>query len=585
MTAILFDPLFPITWVAIGTVLVLCLLGWLEIKHNQKLLILRLLALLLAVLSVVCLITNPTLSIKKSSDIILLTPQYKTETFDSLLKTNPKSQVYKLKGISRVNNAIEIQNYRDLSDLKGNIFLLGEGLPQYMLEYVDTSSLHYFPSPHPNGFIGINANKISTVNQRAKLEGIINVSGAQTLTLTGPAATEDSIRINAENQQSFSLTFTPKASGQYLYTLTASDSSGKISFTEQVPVHVKEQKALSILFLSDYPSAEIRFLKNSLEKKGHKLTLRYKISKDKYRTEFINTPQKSIGRLNEELLQRFDLILTDVSSLASFSNGEIRELTVAMKGGLGILSLINSSTLPKQANDLLPFKLTKIKIDSAQLLVNKQRLKISATPVNISSERNLFTIQRTTSGRTVSGYYQTGLGKAGFQLLTNTFSLELAGEKEAYAEIWSPLIAAIARKELKEYDLSFITPFPYYLDEPIEFKIIGGTIRPTLSMDSLQIPLVEDPVIKNVWVGKIWASQTGWNSFYIDQDSSRHNFFVSQPEGWRSLQVFNQQKSMRKLSSQKEHVVEHVLFQPIPRVIFFFLFLLSVGFLWLIPKL
>ncbi len=185
----------------------------------------------------------------------------------------------------------------------------------------------------------------------------------------------------------------------------------------------------------------------------------------------------------------------------------------------------------------------------------------------------------------VSGYYQSGLGKSGFQLLTNTFSLELAGDKETYAEIWSPLITAIARKELKEYDLSFTTPFPYYPDEPVEFKIIGGTIRPTVSIDSLQLSILEDPVIKNVWAGKIWAGQAGWNSLNIEQDSSRHNFFVSQPEGWRSLQIFNQQKSMRNLSSQKKHVVEHVLFKPVSKIIFFFLFLISAGFLWLAPKL
>jgi hypothetical protein len=585
MTTILFKPLFPILWVFIALLLVLCLLAWLEVKRNQKFLVARLVALLLAILSIACLIGNPAFSVKKTSNGIVLTPGYQKEILDSLLTADSKSQVYTLQGVTGINNAVEINSYRDLGGLEGNLSFLGEGMPRYMLEYIDTSSLQYFPAPNPEGFIAINFNKIYTANQRGELNGILSLSGHPTVRLIGPGGAEDSLRLSAEHPHSFSLTFTPKASGLYLYTLTASDSSGKIRFTEQIPVQVKKQESLSVLFLSDYPTAEFRFLKNFLEGQNHKLTLHYKISKDKYRTEFINTPKKSIGRLNGDLLKHFDLVLTDASYLSSLSVSEIKTLKEATQGGLGILTLINTSAPPKQVNDILNVKFTKIKSDSAQLLVNDKRLKIPAAPLNISSDKKLFSVLREPSGRMVSGYYHSGLGKSGFQLLTNTFSVELAGEKEAYAELWTPVLEAIARKESVTYDLRFTTPFPYYRDEPIEFKIIAAAEKPTVKMGALEITLVEDPLIKNIWFGKIWAGEPGWNALNIDQDSSQHNFFVSQNEGWRSLQIFNQQKSMEKLSSPKEHIVEQVHFQPVPRVIFFLIFLLSVGFLWLSPKL
>jgi hypothetical protein len=585
MTAILFNPLLPIAWVVISAMLAFCLLAWLEVKRNQKLRTARLLALLLAVLSVVCLVINPSLSSGKSANIIVLTPGYSKKTLDSLVSKDPRSPVYKLHGVTGTNNALEIQHYRDLVDLKGNISLLGAGVPQYMLEYMDASSLRYFPGSMPEGFIGIRPDKVYTENQPGEVNGIIHASGYQTVTLTGPGGAEDSVRLHSKNPQPFSLTFTPKTSGLYVYTVSASDSSGKIRYSERVPIHVKEQKPLSILFLSDYPSAEVRFLKNFLENRRHKLTLRYKISKAKYRTEFINTPQKSVGRLNESLLQSFDLVLTDASSLASLTETEIRALKEGMKGGLGVITLIQASALSRQANDLLALTLANVKSDSAKLLVNKQFLKIPATAVSVSSEKKLVSIQRESSGRMVSGYYQSGLGKSGFQLLTHTFSLELAGEKEAYAQIWSPLIESVARKEIRKYDVRFITPFPHYPDEPVEFKIIAGGEKPTVKIDSSEIPLVEDPLIKKVWFGKIWAGPAGWNSLHIDQDSSQHKFFVSQPDAWKSLQVFNQQKSIRRLASQKAPIVEQVRFQPVSRIIFFILFLLAAGFLWFAPKL
>lgn len=585
MIAIIFNSLFPITWIVISAVLVLGMLGWLEVKRRQKLPILRVAALFLAVFSIVCLILRPALSIEKSANIILLTTNYNPHTLDSLLDSNPKSQVYKLQGAEGPNTATEIKNYRNLSDLKGNIFLLGEGLPQYMFEYVNSSSLQYFPSLNPEGFSAINSDKLYTVNQPARLEGIINIQGNKTVTLTGPASAEDSIHIQNQNSQPFSLKFTPKAPGQYLYALTVSDSSGKINFSEQVPVQVKAQKSLSILFLSDFPSAEIRFLKNFLETENHKLTLRYKISKDKYRTEFINTPQKSIGRLNKELLQHFDLVLVDASSLSLLSTGEIQQLKEDVKNGLGILTLINTPSLGKQANDLLNLTLSKIKNDSAQLLLQKKRIKIPATSVSIVSPKKTFAVQQEPSGRIISGYQSVGLGKSGFQLLSNTFSLALLGEKEAYAEIWSPLIQAVSRKEIREYDLQFTTSFPYYSDEPIDFKIIGGTAKPTVTIDSMEIPIIESPLIKNLWIGKMWATQIGWNTIHIDQDSSNHSFFVSSPESWKSLQVNNQLRSMKKIVSKKGNVSPQTILQPVPKIIFFLLFLVSAGFLWLAPKL
>ncbi len=585
MTAILFNSLFPIAWIIPIAILSLAALSWLEIRRNQRLLPARLFALLAAILSIGCLILNPSISTRKSSNIIVLTQRFNKDTLDSLLNASPESQLYKLKDVAANNDVEEIKNYRQFSELKGNLMILGEGVPQYTLEYVDTSSLQFFPVRIPEGITGIDQKQIYSANQPAKLSGILKSTKARTVKLAGPGMAEDSIRVNADSLKAFSLIFTPKAPGLFLYDLTVSDSSGKILNSEQVPVQVKAQKSLSILILGNYPTAEIRFLKNFLEDQNHKIALRYKISKDKFRTEFVNTPQKTLGSLNEKLLQNFDLVITDASSLASLSANEIREMKEAMKLGLGVITLIDTSTPIVQTKDFLNFKLSKIKSDSATVRINNQKFKIPATAVAVSSERRLVTLQHEISGRILSGYHPIGLGKSGFQLLTNTFSLSLAGEKEVYAAIWSSLLQTVARNEIKKYDFRFITPFPYYQDEPIEFKIIATSEKPTVKMDSSEIQLLEDPLIKNVWYGKTWTGNIGWNSLQIVQDSSEYNFFVSQPDVWNSLQLFNQHRSLQKLTSEKEDTVQRIVIQPISRTIFLILFLLAAGFLWLAPKL
>lgn len=584
MNVISSQSLFPVLWIFIIAFLALCLLIWLEIKRNQKLLAARLVAVCIAVLSIACLALKPVQSIKKTSDIIILTPGYNKTVLDSLLKTNPKHQLYAIKGVSN-KEATLLENYRELGNLKGNLSFLGLGIPEYMLEYVDTSSVAVYPSPVPEGFITHDQKKIYTVNHIGQVQGIFNSHGkSYTLKLRTSNEPEDSVVVMGKKSHLFSLEFTPKNSGLYLYTLTAVDSLGKVIHTENLPVQVEEEKPLSILFLCDYPSAEIRFLKNFLETRNHQLTLRYKISKDRYRTEFINTPQKSIGRVNSVTLQNFDLVLTDASSLASLSDNELLQIKNAMKFGLGIVTLIDAPAPSSKATKFLSFNLTRIKSDSASLIVQNKKLKTSATSVSVSSERKLFNTLSESSGRVVSGYYQYGKGKSGFQLLSNTYSLLLSGEKETYAELWSPLLEQVSRKEVKKYDLFFTTPSPYYQDEPIAFEIIAAAEKPIVRIDSVEIPLTEDASIKNVWHGKIWAGKIGWHEVTIDQDSSRNNFFTTENDQWKNLRINNQQRLLQKIASSGKKADERITHREIPPFIFFIVFILSAGFLWLAPK-
>lgn len=585
MTAIIFQSLFPVVWVIIISIVVLCTLGWLEIKRKQKLLIPRLTALFLAIVSLTCFVLNPVRTVNKSSDIILLTKSFNKPTLDSLLNVNANSQVYQLEGTESGNTAIDIKNYRELADLKGNLFVLGEGVPNYMLDYLDTSSVLFYPSKNLEGFTSVSSAQQYHVDQPGVVEGTIEGDNIASIKLSGAGIAEDSVKLNAKNSQSFSLSFTPKAAGLYLYALTASDTDGKVIHSEQMPVEVLPQRSLSILILTDYPSAEIRFLKNFLETQNHKLTLRYKMSKDKYRTEFVNTDQRQITRVNEPLLSNFDLVVTDVLTLTILSGTETQALKESQKSGLGILTLINTTDVSKSVKNFLELNLAIIKTDSAQLTIQKQRLRVPATSLSISSDKKIFTIQQEDAGRVISGYHVNGLGKSGFQLLINTYSLALAGEKETYAKLWGDVLTTLARKDIKKYDLSFTSLPPYYKDEPVEFKIVVAGEKPNVNLDSIEVSITEDPFVKNVWYGKIWAGQTGWSTLNIKQDSSKHNFFVSDNDAWKNLSIINQQQALQKVVSQTTNSSLQTVHKPVSLLIFFIIFLFTAGFLWLAPKL
>lgn len=572
-----------VVWILLCAIAVWGIVGWLEFKRKQKYLPLRLLAVTLAVISLLGLILKPAVLQHKTSDYIILTKNYNTHVLDSLTQRYPSSQLYRMPEVASVTGTAVVKNYRDLNELKGNIHLLGDGVPAYMLDYLDTAALRYYPSASPQGFTTLAGQKTYKQNQVNTVEGIFQSHGKSfTLKLNGGAITEDSIKITGTAAHLFALKFTPKTSGNFIYTLSATDSTGKTNYTERVPVEVIEQKPLTILVLSDYPTAEIKFLKNYLEAEKHQLTLRYTISKNKYRTEFINTAKRNSVQLNSSALAAYDLVIIDGTALTSLPENQLRELKNATLTGLGALVLVDAP-IPVMTTNFLEVKTVSVKNDTASLQLQSGLLKNTAVPVSLIPSRKITTTLTERSGRTVAGYQQNGLGKLGFQLLTNTYRLQLAGKKDTYAEIWSTVLTETARQELQQHSFTKVTPFPVYEDEPIAFEIISATEKPMVHLDRIQLALLENSLVSNIWQANAWAGTPGWHTLNINKNT--HTLFVSDTSEWKAMRIRQQQASLQKIAGDQLQSIPQTVHQPIAPIFFYLLFLLAAGFLWLAPKL
>jgi hypothetical protein len=192
--------------------------------------------------------------------------------------------------------------------------------------------------------------------------------------------------------------------------------------------------------------------------------------------------------------------------------------------------------------------------------------------------------------RVLSGYVNKGAGRIAFQLLQETYRLVLEGRKMEYASLWSPLVERAARTQNPNFKIEMDQPFfPIYPDEPIDVNIIAANGSPRLMHDGALIPLREDVVIDDYWHGRSWANEAGWHQFTIEQDSSKQNYYVSHPNEWQSLRIAQLHKSNAALShndSTSHNGLSIVKEQhPVSLFIFFIIFLLSAGFLWLVPKL
>jgi hypothetical protein len=239
-----------------------------------------------------------------------------------------------------------------------------------------------------------------------------------------------------------------------------------------------------------------------------------------------------------------------------------------------------------KSSAFLSLSMKQISGDTVRLNLGSSAFTFLTWPVTVTDVVEPIT---QVNERVLSGYVNKGAGRIAFQLLQETYRLVLEGKKMEYASLWSPLVERSARTQNPKFKIETDQPFPIYPDEPLDVNVIAANSAPRLMSDGVLVPLREDVVIDDYWHGRSWADEAGWHQFVIQQDSSKQNYYVSNTAEWQSLRTSQLHRSNEALSendSTNNKDLSTVKSRyPVSLLIFFIIFLLSAGFLWLVPKL
>ncbi len=572
-------PIFPMWAIIIAGIFLLAFLIWKEVNRKSKFLRWRILASIILLLSIAGLVLQPSLQRDVSSHgVVLLTPHYKMEIADSLHKTNDQLTYLRTSDAMSYTMAEEISTLSELAELDIR-FVLGEGLPYYALE--EGNGFQYFKAEQPTGIIQLVSPPVFKVNQVNQINGVFDAKNKSKIKLIGPGGAEDSVEYSTNGLHNFTLSFKPPQSGLFVYTIDVQDGNELVS--QKLPIEVVPFTKLNILFIQNYPTAEVKYLKNFLIEQGHGLVTRLQVSKNRYRYEYANHDQLRIDRLAPDLLNSFDLLVADNETLGSFNSATKKILEESVQNGLGVIQLFNSIN-KSNTNEFLSIPLKDFPKDTVQLQLGNAAYTFSVLPVVLNS-KNTSTLK--TKDRVLSGYLDKGAGKLGFQFLQETYRLILQGKQIEYALIWSPLIEGASRFKNQPSKIQLKNAFPIYPDEPIHLNVIATNADVRLKSNAVPLPLREDIVIDNFFHGNTWAGKQGWHQFTIEGDSISKNYYVSNPHEWQSLRRAQQQKANELVS--KTDVAKTLQLQthetkPISPLLFFIIFLVSAGFLWLAPK-
>ncbi|WP_237143928.1 hypothetical protein [Pontibacter pamirensis] len=598
-------PPYIIWAVAAFVVLLLLWLAWQ--RPNKQRLVWRLLASVVAGVSLVLLVFQPTTQQAISpSTAILLTEGYNVDTLQRLIQRSAaEPQVYTYG--TTADDATPIRSlYRLRQEQPGlrKVHLLGYGLKKEELNALEDVQVQLYLSPKSVGMAAIHWPEKVKLGETVAVSGQYNREGEAStwLYLMASGQVRDSVEVTADTTAGFKLRYTPKQAGQFVHHVV--ENSGEEADTVgQVSVQVQPVQRLGVLLLASSPLFEFRFLKNHLAELQHRVALRTTISKGMSQSEWLNMPRHNLNRLTPKLLQQFDVVITEPQALQNLSAGERATLERAVREeGVGVLTITNAPANSRSTSFFTSFQTRRLSQQDTRSTraswADNTTAIATAAPYTLVYTTAVAGLVAEQNDQFLAGAKRAGWGKVAMSLVPQTFPWQLEGKEEVYASYWANLLSAVAKQEVQETFWQLASPQVPRPNQPLTLTftdyaaagadVPSATVTHMADSSSVDLPLAQHPLQPTQFSGTFWPRRSGWHQVQVS-GAAPYSFFVQDSAVWAFTTIQARQQATQDFVAQQNAapVAEAAVAyneEPVPLIWFFLLFVLSSGFLWLEEK-
>jgi hypothetical protein len=560
-------------------------------RQNRRGLVLRLVATTLAMAALVSIILEPmTLQPTSPGHLLVLTAQANPRTVDSLKQEFPNIKTRQWPASPALPGR--------LAPEVATLHIVGDGLPDGVLTELSPFTLRFYLNSIPGGVYEVQYPDALKVGDTIHISGkyLQSDTAATSILVGGPGGISNILSASPPGQYSFRYSQIAKRAGNYLYTILEESKAGKDTIG-QVPIRVRPREDIRIFILNDAPTFETKYLKNWLADAGYPVAVRSTISRGRFVTEFHNLKERSLNRLTTTLLDQFDVLMLPVTAFKSLNSNERAVLAKAVEEGLGLLTITSAAdrTVPPRMKALLPSVQPAPSQTTANLPAGTRLFELTTSKYRFQQDLALFPLQRDSRGTVLSGYTLRGQGKRGMVIVTDSYRLLLEGAEGAYSRFWKPIMEGVSRrKRLPERwamlpAVGAIPHHPLTIKRYTEAAPSSLTIIAPAGRRSTLYP-AHFPFHEDLQTFQFWPQQAGWHSVQTaDNKVTRWQFWVDAPDAWATLRrtrqiQTNQAEAFRRTTLSTPAEAPAFVQQPFPLWIFYILFLLAAGFLWLEEK-
>nr|MBC7612944.1 hypothetical protein [Pseudopedobacter sp.] len=562
-------------------------------RPEQQELLSRLIASVIAVVSFLLLIIPIHYQVSQTVDpeeISFLTNSTNPDSVTQKSKLfTSDSSVLKVLG-KKINFIADLNYYLASHSGVKTIHLYGEGLDLSVLESLKPRQLIYHTPPLPSGIQSCNWNRKINHSEELSVQGVYENLEHQSvkLMLRGLGTDLDSLEIKPQSKANFDLKVNPKQIGRAVYQLIAMKAKDTL-VNEAIPFEVKEKKSIRVLILASAPGFEYKFLKNWLLQNQYPVAYRSRISKDKFSVDFLNIKSVALSNINAQVLKDFDLIIADDKELADLKASEVAALANQIANGRGLLIRLDDEKL--QSNFAKQFSLSNAPIQKDKSYVFSLSGKgIKTEPLPISASTNLneqvgdLPLVRDADSKIWTNSQLYGAGKMILTAIPNTYNWYLSGNNTDYSSYWSTLMKNAVTAEGNGIVVNLSPQFPQ-VNHRLNILVESGNQLPLMNVGSVSLAPLQNKLNPSEWEGTYWPQKVGWDSVKVN--STRVNYFyVDHQNSWESLKQIKKIEQtlsfVKRQESQnnRSQTIQETEEREVSKWWFFFLFLLSAGFLW-----
>ncbi|WP_394749923.1 hypothetical protein [Spongiimicrobium salis] len=536
--------------------------------------------IIMALFSLAMIALKPALPIEtKSNTIVVCTKNYNVDRLDSLKEVHPR--------MTLVPYTPNTPIFQDIF-AKDTVFVLGEGVASFDLWQLKDKKVSYLGDTLPPGIVRYTYPKELTVGKTLLFKGMYKEAQKEhRLVLQAPGDIGlDSVSLDHSEYQAFELKTPMKAVGNYVLELVEKNKMGNQISKHLIPIIVKEERPLKIALVNGFPTFESKYLKNYLAEMGHEVLVRSRLTKGRYKYEYFNTTQRSLGNFSKENLKGYDLIIIDAKSLKNLNGSARSALEEGIReDGLGLFiqsdaSFFRSSGNLEQFTFLADRKTT---VGFPQ----ESKLKIEKYPYQFDTKIAAEALQYDDAGQIVSGYKRMGSGRVGTSLLANTYELVLKGRQQQYRQLWSTIVEGLGKRRqltsLLDASSTIATK-----NEPYHLVLRTELTQPELvTQEGYSIALKNAIEFPEVWKGLTYPVKSGWHNLHMAQDTSVvFSYFVQDSSTWKANLAYEKRMANKRLegyyAAESKNEGQPSAISPI---FLYVIFLVSIGGLWLLPKL
>ncbi|GAC14271.1 hypothetical protein [Aliiglaciecola lipolytica] len=420
---------------------------------------------------------------------------------------------------------------------------------------------------------------------------------------------------NLRDGEAFQFSFPVSVRGQWLYTLTVTNTGTSApEMSENIAFSVEQNTPPNILIVQSAPSFETKHFKNWASQFNTKLTSQTQISQNKYITQYLNTSKKESEEQGLDSLSSYDLLLIDGRALLGLSEEYRNAISRAINAGLGILIIADQSLITDNQNHQFTI-LSNIEISTeandSNTISNLLRWSqiqtaqpISYLNANLTSKhprlKNYQALVTDTQNKPVVLNQNVGLGNVAISLVNNSYQWQLSGEEQTYSQYWQYLIGQISRPSSEVNWLPIDEEEVAYVNDPLRICALGnnnvhsayyqGPINSSTENLKRTLLLAPSSPITEKQCSVIWPESQGWYTRSLNPADanqtivSQSSFYVYSKQQWSSWQQSGKHAASQRQVQQSTAAIPKEYLEYVSKYPFWWMFIVVVTLLWIERK-